>query len=66
MKKVMKVIKPQVPSLGAVDRNGQRIPMSVAAGDKVLIPQFGGSTVKVGEEEYHLFRDSEILAKINE
>jgi chaperonin GroES len=24
---------------GAVDRNGQRIPMSVAAGDKVLIPQ---------------------------
>ncbi|KAH1393115.1 hypothetical protein KXV31_007118 [Aspergillus fumigatus] len=51
---------------GAVDRNGQRIPMSVAAGDKVLIPQFGGSTVKVGEEEYHLFRDSEILAKINE
>jgi co-chaperonin GroES (HSP10) len=24
---------------GAVDRNGQRIPMSVTAGDKVLIPQ---------------------------
>ncbi|EAL88920.1 GroES family chaperonin [Aspergillus fumigatus Af293] len=46
---------------GAVDRNGQRIPMSVAAGDKVLIPQFGGSTVKVGEEEYHLFRDSEYV-----
>lgn len=28
--------------------------------------QYGGSPVKVGEEEYHLFRDSEILAKINE
>jgi chaperonin GroES len=28
--------------------------------------QFGGSPVKVGEEEYTLFRDSEILAKINE
>lgn len=28
--------------------------------------QYGGSPVKVGEDEYHLFRDSEILAKINE
>ncbi|GAB1214726.1 hypothetical protein ATERTT37_003895 [Aspergillus terreus] len=51
---------------GAVDRNGSRLPMSVAPGDRVLIPQFGGSAVKVGEEEYTLFRDSEILAKINE
>ncbi|EAW06748.1 GroES family chaperonin [Aspergillus clavatus NRRL 1] len=46
---------------GAVDRNGQRIPMSVAAGDKVLIPQFGGSPIKVGEEEYTLYRDSEYV-----
>ncbi|KAL3431087.1 chaperonin 10-like protein [Aspergillus tetrazonus] len=51
---------------GAVDRNGQRIPMGVAAGDRVLVPQFGGSPLKIGDEEYHLFRDSEILAKINE
>ncbi|GAD94773.1 mitochondrial heat shock protein Hsp10 [Paecilomyces lecythidis] len=51
---------------GAVDRNGNKIPMSVSPGDKVLIPQFGGSPVKVGEDEYHLFRDSEILAKIRE
>ncbi|KAJ8125416.1 hypothetical protein O1611_g8222 [Lasiodiplodia mahajangana] len=28
--------------------------------------RFGGSPVKVGDDEYHLFRDSEILAKINE
>lgn len=40
--------------------------MSVKEGDKVLIPQYGGSPVKVGEEEFSLFRDSEILAKINE
>ncbi|EED13162.1 chaperonin, putative [Talaromyces stipitatus ATCC 10500] len=44
---------------GALDRNGNKIPMSVASGDKVLIPQFGGSPVKVGDEEYTLFRDSE-------
>ncbi|KAL1960412.1 hypothetical protein VTO42DRAFT_7711 [Malbranchea cinnamomea] len=51
---------------GALDKDGKRIAMSVKPGDKVLIPQFGGSSVKVGEEEYALFRDHEILAKINE
>lgn len=35
--------------------------MSVQEGDKVLIPQYGGSPVKVGEEEYHLFRDHEYV-----
>ncbi|PNY23124.1 Chaperonin 10 kDa subunit [Tolypocladium capitatum] len=50
---------------GALDKTGSRLPMSVVAGDRVLIPQFGGSPVKAGEEEYQLFRDSEILAKIN-
>ncbi|EJT79045.1 hsp10-like protein [Gaeumannomyces tritici R3-111a-1] len=51
---------------GGLDKDGKRTPMGVAAGDRVLIPQYGGSPVKVGEEEFHLFRDSEILAKINE
>ncbi|KAJ5256859.1 chaperonin Cpn10 [Penicillium angulare] len=51
---------------GLLDREGKRLPMGVASGDKVLIPMFGGSPIKVGEEEYTLYRDSEILAKINE
>ncbi|KAF1953307.1 chaperonin Cpn10 [Byssothecium circinans] len=51
---------------GALDKKGNRISVSVAVGDKVLIPQFGGSPLKVGEEEYSLFRDHELLAKINE
>jgi len=51
---------------GGFDREGKRMTMGVKEGDKVLIPQYGGSPVKVGEEEFHLFRDSEILAKINE
>ena len=44
---------------GALDKDGKRLPMSVASGDKVLIPQFGGSPIKVGEDEYSLFRDHE-------
>ncbi|KAI8457023.1 chaperonin 10-like protein, partial [Phakopsora pachyrhizi] len=48
---------------GGRDRDGKIIPMELKAGDKVLLPSYGGQSVKVGEEEYHLFRDSEILAK---
>ncbi|KAI0132211.1 hsp10-like protein [Xylariales sp. AK1849] len=51
---------------GGLSKDGQRVPMGVSKGDRVLIPQYGGSPVKVGEDEFHLFRDSEILAKINE
>ncbi|EZF28235.1 hypothetical protein H101_08083, partial [Trichophyton interdigitale H6] len=51
---------------GALDKDGKRIAMSVAPGDRVLVPQFGGSPVKLGEEEYSLFRDHELLAKFRE
>lgn len=45
---------------------GQVIPTSVKAGDKVLLPNFGGNPVKIGEEEYLLYTDKEILAKIED
>ncbi|MCJ1291128.1 hypothetical protein MMC34_002671 [Xylographa carneopallida] len=45
---------------GGLDKDGKRIAPSVAPGDKVLIPQYGGSPVKVGDEEYSLFRDHEV------
>lgn len=51
---------------GGFDKDGKRTIMSVGPGDKVLIPQYGGSPIKVGEEEYSLFRDHELLAKIQE
>ncbi|TFK24821.1 hsp10-like protein [Coprinopsis marcescibilis] len=51
---------------GAPNKDGAVVPTSVKAGDRVLLPGWGGSSIKVGEEEYYLFRDSEILAKINE
>lgn len=35
---------------GAPNMNGDIIATSVKAGDKVLIPPFGGSTIKIGEE----------------
>ncbi|CAJ0882018.1 6102_t:CDS:2 [Entrophospora sp. SA101] len=51
---------------GALDKDGKHIPNQVKPGDRVLLPSYGGSTIKVGDNEYTLFRDSELLAKINE
>ncbi|MDC6271815.1 co-chaperone GroES [Acetobacter pasteurianus] len=45
---------------------GEVIPVSVRAGDKVLLPSFGGNPIKVGEDEYLLYTDKELLAKIEE
>ncbi|KAI1470616.1 chaperonin Cpn10 [Daldinia caldariorum] len=51
---------------GGLDKDGKRLPMGVQQGDRVLIPSYGGSPVEVGDDVYHVFRDSEIIAKINE
>eukprot|EP01018_Ginkgo_biloba_P020068 Gb_41258 [translate_table: standard] len=46
---------------GARDKEGRTIPVSVKEGDHVLLPEYGGTEVKLGEKEYHLFRDDDIL-----
>lgn len=54
---------------GFTDANGNRVVPQIKPGDQVLIPQFGGSTIKLSDQENDeviLFRDSEILAKIQE
>lgn len=43
---------------------GEVIATSVKAGDKVLLPSFGGNPIKIGDDEYLLYTDKEILAKI--
>ncbi|KAF9137379.1 hypothetical protein BG015_002739 [Linnemannia schmuckeri] len=49
---------------GLVTQEGKVIPSELKEGDKVLLPPYGGSAVKVDNEELILFRESEILAKI--
>ena len=36
--------------LGNFNDNGNRIPMNVKVGDTVLLPEYGGSKVKMGED----------------
>jgi len=49
---------------GAVTKAGETIAMTVSVGDNVLLPEYGGLQVKVDGEELHLFRNDEILAKL--
>jgi chaperonin GroES len=47
---------------GAIDREGKKIPMEVKVGDKVIIPKYGASKVKVEDDEYLILREEDILA----
>ncbi|XP_063702036.1 10 kDa heat shock protein, mitochondrial [Culicoides brevitarsis] len=49
---------------GARNKNGDHIPPAIQAGDKVLLPEYGGTKVEVDNQELHLFRESDILAKV--
>lgn len=40
------------------------MPLAVKVGDHVLLPEYGGTKVEIEEKEYHLFRESDLLAKI--
>ena len=46
---------------GARDREGKLIAPSVKEGDKVVLPEYGGSAVKLGGEEFTLYREQDIL-----
>ncbi|CAN6465959.1 unnamed protein product [Victoria cruziana] len=51
---------------GGRDREGKLIPVSVKEGDTVLLPEYGGTEVKLGEKEYHLYRDDDILGTLHD
>lgn len=51
---------------GGIDEGGKTVKPSLTVGQRVLLPQFGGTPVQVGEEELSLYKESEILAILNE
>ncbi len=51
---------------GRFDKDGKRIPMEVKKGDKVLFTKYGPNEIKVGEKEYLIARQEDILAIIEE
>ena len=60
-----KVLEATVVAVGSGARkdNGTVVPPSVKVGDKVLLPEYGGTKVVLEEQEYFLFRDGDLLGK---
>ena len=48
---------------GRMSDDGVRIPMDIKKGDIVLYSKYGGTEVKVEDEELIILRESDILAK---
>ncbi|MFB3818763.1 MAG: co-chaperone GroES [Candidatus Methylomirabilales bacterium] len=46
---------------GKVTDDGKRQPMEVKAGDKILFGKYSGSEVKLGDEEYLIMREEDVL-----
>ena len=46
---------------GSRDEDGERIPMDVKPGDKILFGKWSGTEVKVGGEDLIIMKESDIL-----
>jgi chaperonin GroES len=47
---------------GRVDDNGNRIPLDVNVGDRVIYSKYGGTEIKLGAEEYLVLSARDVLA----
>ena len=50
---------------GRVDDNGNRVPLDVAIGDKVIYSKYGGTEVKYNGEEYLILSARDVLAIVS-
>ncbi|MCO7272581.1 MULTISPECIES: co-chaperone GroES [Cellulosimicrobium] len=49
---------------GRVDDNGNRVPLDVSVGDKVIYSKYGGTEVKYGGVDYLVLSARDILAVV--
>jgi chaperonin GroES len=50
---------------GKLNDNGTRTALAVKIGDEVLYGKYAGNEVEVGDKEYKILRESDILAKLS-
>ncbi|KAK4261723.1 hypothetical protein QN277_004681 [Acacia crassicarpa] len=51
---------------GTRDKTGNLMPVSLKEGDTVLLPEYGGTQVKLEDKEFHLFREEDILGTLHD
>jgi len=49
---------------GRLDQDGKVIPMDVKKGDKILLPKYGGTEIKIDDKEYKIVSEEDIVAII--
>ena len=49
---------------GRIDDNGNRVPLDVKVGDRVIYSKYGGTEIKHGGEEYLILSARDILAVV--
>jgi chaperonin GroES len=49
---------------GKLDDEGNKIEFHVKKGDKVLMPKYGGTEVKIDGKEYQIVREDDLLGII--
>ncbi len=61
--------KPQEGEVIAVGagkiEKGQRVPLDVKVGDRILFGKYSGNDIKIDDQEYLILREEEILAKLS-
>lgn len=50
---------------GRVDDNGNRVPVDVSVGDKVIYSKYGGTEVKYAGEEFLILSARDVLAVVS-
>ena|SRR5271169_564361 len=50
---------------GKINEKGDRVPLDVKTGDRILFGKYSGAEIKVDDEEYLILREEEILAKLS-
>jgi len=48
---------------GRLSEDGKRIPMDIKVGDIVIYAKYGGTEIRIDDEEVIILRESDILAK---
>ncbi|KAK0574001.1 hypothetical protein LWI29_016799 [Acer saccharum] len=51
---------------GGRDSQGKTIPVAFKEGDTVLLPDYGGTEIKLDEKQFHLYRDEDILGTLHD
>ncbi len=51
---------------GKILENGQRVPLDVKEGDRILFGKYAGSEIKIEGEEYLILREDEVLGILSQ